>query len=91
MQALNTYLVVSVATVVLLAVYYWRTAVGCRTGNVQLLPGGKPLVGHMLELLQNRHRLHDWILQGAMQMGWKTYCFTLPLLPTVFVVTDPTW
>ncbi|KAF6260759.1 cytochrome P450 [Scenedesmus sp. NREL 46B-D3] len=23
-------------------------------------------------------------------MGWKTYCFTVPLLPTWFVVTDPT-
>jgi hypothetical protein len=27
MQALNTYLVVAVARLVLLAVYYWRTAV----------------------------------------------------------------
>lgn len=89
-QLCNTYLAIGLATLVLLVAYYWRTAVGCRTGNVQLLPGGKPLIGHMIQLLQNQHRFHDWILEGATRMGWKTYCFTVPLLPTWFVVTDPT-
>jgi hypothetical protein len=86
----NTYLVIALASLVLLVAYYWRTAVGCRTGNVQLLPRGKPLIGHMIQLLQNQHRFHDWILECATRMGWKTFCFTVPLLPTWFVVTDPT-
>jgi hypothetical protein len=89
-QFVNTSIVVSLTSLILLVAYYWRTAVGCRTGNVQLLPGGKPLIGHLIELLQNQHRFQDWMVDCVNLMGWKTFCFTVPLQPTWFVVTDPT-
>jgi hypothetical protein len=89
-QLVNTSIVLALASLVLFIAYYWRTAVGCRTGNVQLLPGGKPLIGHMIELLQNEDRFQDWVLECVTRMGWKTFCFTVPLQPTWFVVTDPT-
>jgi hypothetical protein len=89
-QVVNTSIVVALTSLVLLIAYYWKTAVGCRTGNVQLLPGGNPLIGHLVELLQNQHRFQDWVLDCVNRMGWKTFCFTVPLQPTWFVVTDPT-
>lgn len=58
--------------------------------QVPLLPGGKPLIGHAVEILTNQHRFHDWILEGCRAQGYKTYAFTVPLQPTWFVVTDPT-
>lgn len=78
-----------VATVVI----HWRQALFSLSPlptGVPVLPGSLPLLGHALPVLKNLHRLHDWLYEVTQQMGeGRSYAFSLPLLPSSVMVTDP--
>lgn len=85
-------LAILVVLVVVTVATHWRHAVGSISipAGVPVLPGGIPLLGHCIPALRNVHRLHEWLLEVTQQMGeGRTFAFSLPLLPTSFMVTDP--
>jgi cytochrome P450 len=61
-----------------------------------------PLLGNALEVIRNRHRLHDWLLDTTLELGGveggapatrsltpRTWAFTTPLNPIYVVVSSP--
>lgn len=85
-------LAILVAILAATVVAHWRHALFSTPipASVPLLPGGLPLLGHCIPALRNLHRLHDWLYETTQQMGeGRTFGFSLPLLPSSLMVTDP--
>lgn len=85
-------LAILVVMVTVTVLTHWRHAVGSIPipAGVPLLPGSVPLLGHCIPALSNLGRLHDWLFECVQQMGeGKTFAFSLPLLPSSIMVTDP--
>lgn len=55
--------------------------------SVPILPGGKPLIGHAVDLLGNLQHIHHWLLESSRRMGFRTYAFSLPTLHTFYMVS----
>lgn len=70
------------------ALWCWRRRIFCH--NVPALPGAKPLIGHALLVFRNMNRILDWQLEACQQMGFKTFCITIPTVATYYMMTDPT-
>ena len=57
-------------------------------GSVPILPAGKPLLGHTASVLGNMNRIHHWLLDSSQRMGFRTFAFSLPTLPTFYMVSS---
>lgn len=55
--------------------------------SVPILPGAKPILGHATIVLNNLPRMHEWLMESTRRMGYKTYAFTIPTLPTYYMVS----
>ncbi|KAL3684518.1 hypothetical protein R1sor_002540 [Riccia sorocarpa] len=69
----NTLLVLGLATCVLVYLWIYRWRQGGRVG-----PKAWPLIGSLLEIRANAHRVHDWMYDYMSKSPTGTFSFKLP-------------
>jgi cytochrome P450 len=78
------------AVFVALMWYHAYHAVGSHSFPQQLRAfKALPVLGNALEVLRCMPRLHDAIAEMTAKCGYRTWAFSVPFMPTYWVVTSP--